>query len=181
MHNSENGTNQVQKKLVTVYFDRYINDMPVIGHSRIVVTLGEHAELAGLIKMWTNIPGNLKFVANSFLSETEVRKQFKDMLNRHYKKWNNNYVEGIDVTKASYILYDDGRTIEPALFILGEVAQYDGTSYRGDWIIPVLKNAKANYKMLTEPPVMPSSVAKDESAYLSSDNEEEDDEEEEDK
>ncbi|MCD6271488.1 MAG: hypothetical protein J7K30_01280 [Deltaproteobacteria bacterium] len=169
---SEDGTHRDYRKLVTVYYDRRIKDVPVVGHSRVVVTLGEYGELTGLIKKWTRAPKNLKFVATDFLSETQVRKQVKEMLARHYKKSKNKLVDSINVIDARYILYDDGTTIEPALFALGEVARYDGTSYDGDWIIPVLKNPKANYKILSDVPVTPN----DESVYPSDNYEEEDDE-----
>ncbi|XOF33428.1 MAG: hypothetical protein ACL93V_15730 [Candidatus Electrothrix sp. YB6] len=161
VYNSEDGTSQDYKKLVTVYYDRRIKDVPVVGHSRMVVTLGEDGELAGLIKKWTKMSKNLKFDANDYLSETQVKKQVKEMLTRHYKKSKKDLVDSLNVTDARYILYDDGTTIEPALFTLGEVAQYDGTSYDGDWIIPVLKNPKANYKILSDVPVMPNDESMD--------------------
>lgn len=161
VYNSEDGTSQDYKKLVTVYYDRRIKDVPVVGHSRMVVTLGEDGELTGLIKKWTKMSKNLKFDANDYLSETQVKKQVKEMLTRHYKKSKKDLVDSLNVTDARYILYDDGTTIEPALFTLGEVAQYDGTSYDGDWIIPVLKNPKANYKILSDVPVMPNDESMD--------------------
>lgn len=161
VYNSEDGTHQDYKKLVTVYYDRRIKDVPVVGHSRMVVTLGADGELTGLIKKWTKMSKNLKFDANDFLSKTQVKKQVKDMLTRHYKKSKKELVDTLKVTDARYILYDDGTTIEPALFALGEVAQYDGTSYNGDWIIPVLKNPEANYKILSDVPVMPNDESMD--------------------
>ncbi len=148
VYNSEDGTVQDYRKFVTVYYDRYIKEMPVIGHSRVVVTLGEDGELTGLIKKWTNAPKDLKLAASDFLPERRVRKQVKDILNRLYKKSKDNDIDSINVTDAKYILYDDGTTIEPALLTLGAIMLNDGTSDNGDWIIPVLKNPKANYKVL---------------------------------
>lgn len=173
VYSAADGTHRDYRKLVTVYYDRRMRNMPVVGHSRVVVTLGEYGELTGLIKKWTKVPKNLKFVASDFLSETQVRKQVKGMLARHYKKSKSNLVDSIDVTDARYILYDDGTTIEPALFALGKIMRYDGTSYDGDWIIPVLKNPKANYKILSDVPVIPN----DELVYRFDNYEEEEEDE----
>jgi hypothetical protein len=153
---SEDGTQQDYKKFVTLYYDRRINGVPVVGHSRVVVTLGEDGELAGLIRKWTNVPKALKFAVTDFLSDKQIETQVKNILVRHYKKAKDTVVDSIEVTDAKYILYDDGTTIEPALFILGKVVEYYGASYDGDWIIPVLKNPKASYKILADVPETPN-------------------------
>lgn len=152
----EDGNQKDYKKFVTLYFDRRIKGVPVVGHSRVVVTLGEDGELTGLIRKWTNVPKDLKFAVTDFLSDKQMEKQVKDLLVHHYKKAKDNVVDIIDVTDAKYILYDDGTTIEPALFVLGKIAEYDGTSYDGDWIIPALKNPKASYKILADVPKTPN-------------------------
>lgn len=71
--------------------------------------------------------------------------------------YSNSKVDAVTVDKASIVMYDDGHgTIEPAMFVLGEITQKDGYEYKADWMVPLLKHPHGKYSILEKTPRAPS-------------------------
>ena len=155
------------KKLVTVYFGRKLNNVPVIGVSRIVVDLGSNGELTGVIRNWRKINKSKtkKLSKNTFLDAkarySKIRSQFK----AHHPK-----AKAIKIKESQFILYDDGSgIIEPAIFSTAELV-VEGVLVAGDKktpkkfiffadeLTPLSKKprAKYSYMEMEKVPVFPS-------------------------
>lgn len=150
---NEDGSSKDYEKLVTVVFGRTFDGWPVKGASRIVIKMGIDGELVGLVKNWPKL--NKKPIPLSHLIASENRAEH---LKRHLLAfYSNSKVDAVTVDKASIVMYDDGHgTIEPAMFVLGEITQKDGYEYKADWIVPLLKHPHGKYSILEKTPRVPS-------------------------
>lgn len=128
-------TGEIFDKMVVVSFKRKLDGIPVLGASRVVVTLGTNGELAGLIVRWydvekVKVPGVVENIKN------HLTNKIKDKQKDHHF---------VLVKKADLVMFDDGNgVIEPAVFVQGELNE-DGTTFPCDWMVPVLTNPKAQY------------------------------------
>ena len=135
------------KKLVTVFFRRVLNEMRVQGPgSRILVHLGEQADLVGMIRNWSEVNAQ-KVAADQVKNDELIRRE----IHRRLLKIAGQAKE-IFVQKAELVLYDDGRgVIEPALYVVA-AAHYQGRERtKGaveipvDFYVPILKNPAGYY------------------------------------
>jgi len=128
-------TGEIFDKLVIVSFKRKLGGIPVLGASRVVVTLGTNGELAGLIVRWydverVKVPGVVKNIKEHLTNKIKDKQK-----NHHF----------VMVKKADLVMFDDGNgVIEPAVFVQGEVNE-DGATFPCDWMVPVLIDSKAQY------------------------------------
>ncbi|UCH98466.1 MAG: hypothetical protein JSV88_16915 [Candidatus Aminicenantes bacterium] len=126
---------EIFDKLVIVSFKRKLGGIPVLGASRVVVTLGTNGELAGLIVRWydvekVKVPGVVENIKKHLTNKIKAKQK-----DHHF----------VLVKKADLVMFDDGHgVIEPAVFVQGEVNE-DGATFSCDWMVPVLTNSKAKY------------------------------------
>ena len=149
---SEDGFVADYEKLVTVFYGRTLDGLPVKGASRIAVRMGINGELVGLVRNWPEL--NKKTVSSKDMIASRSRI---DHLKRHLGSlYDDSKVEAVSITEANIVMYDDGRgTIEPAMFVLGEITQKDGIEEHADWIVPLLRSPRARYSILERVPVYP--------------------------
>lgn len=148
----EDGSVADYKKLVTVFYGRTLDGMPVKGASRIAVRMGIYGELVGLVRNWPEV--NKKAVSSKDMIASQNRI---DHLKRHLGSlYDDSKVEAVTITEADIVMYDDGRgTIEPAMFVFGEITQKDGVVEHADWMVPLLKSPRGRYSILERVPVYP--------------------------
>ena len=135
------------RKLVTVVYRRNLDGIPVQGRgSRMVVHLGEKANLAGLIRNWPEVKAH-KISRDRLKSDKrfyrEIMLRLKDMAGQ---------AEKITIHKAELVLFDDGRgMIEPAIHV-DAMARYPGPKRNKgivdipvDFYVPALSKHAAYY------------------------------------
>lgn len=131
---SKNGkSTEDYKKLVTVIFRRVLNELRVQGPgSRILVHLGEQADLVGMIRNWSEVDAQ-KVAADQLKNDELIRREIYRRLLKTAGQ-----AKEIFVQKAELVLYDDGRgVIEPAFYVVA-AAQYQGPERtKGTVDIPV--------------------------------------------
>ena len=140
----KDGTTNDYKKLVTVRYGRILNNIPVMGESRIIVQLGKEGSLAGLTFYWGDIAEKKKIKTDELLTDKQIRAQLESRLREAAGD-----AKRIIVEKAALVLYDDGRgLVEPAYHVQAklfyeikneddqkDIQRYD-TPY--DYYVPVL-------------------------------------------
>jgi hypothetical protein len=156
MHDDKKNENMIYEKLTTVRFDRKLDNIPVIGHSRLLVQMGSKGTIQSLVKQWTTL-SNIAIKSESFVTKEDVKKSIEDHLiseNKGAKK--------IIISHVNLIYYDDGHgIIEPALHIIGTVQMPRGpkdstlVSFKHDMVEPILKNPKMSYTFKGERHEMP--------------------------
>jgi len=145
MHDYKEG-NRIYEKLTTVRFDRMLDNIPVLGHSRLLVQMGEKGVIQSIIKQWTPL-SSVAVKSDSLVSKDEVKKSIEDHL-----MGENKGASKIIIKKINLIYYDNGKgIIEPALHIIGLVlvpqSSKDSTlmSFKHDTVEPLLKNPRISY------------------------------------
>lgn len=131
--------------LQVVRFGRKLNDLKVIGSTRIILRIGKEGELVSVIKDWPQL------VRNSMNDNVESygKSQWNQVITTHLK---NKYKESaiwssVNVDNVELVMYDDGvNVVEPALHAKGNRIDKNGGNFAYDWVIPVLKEPKAKYK-----------------------------------
>jgi hypothetical protein len=150
IHDDKDG-DKIYEKLTTVRFDRKLGDIPVLGHTRILVQMGEKGTIQSLIKQWAPVNGTA-VNTESIVNRDSIKKRIED----HLTGENPGAVK-IVVSKVNLIYYDDGKgIIEPALHIIGAVMMHksdkDSTlvSFKHDMVEPLLKNPRLTYTFMGE-------------------------------
>lgn len=137
-------------RIFTVYFIRELSGYPVVGNTRIVVSMAADGELVSLIYKWPELEETVGEIDhgieynNSIVKGSEVVDRIGDLLNNYH---NETKVESIDVRRAEFVMYDDGKYIEPVFFASGDVNTKSGDTIEHDWIIPLLKTPKGKYEV----------------------------------
>jgi hypothetical protein len=136
-------------RIFTVYFIRELSGYPVVGNTRIVVSMAADGELVSLIHKWPELEetvGELDhgIVGTRVVKGSDAVDRIGDLLNNYH---NETKVDSIDVRKTKVVMYDDGKHIEPVLFASGDVNTKSGDTIEYDWIIPLLKNPNGRYEL----------------------------------
>lgn len=106
----ENGKTANYRKLVSVRVNRELAGYPVFGSSRMIVHLGEHGRMHGLILNWTDVEG--RGVDPGLVLDGDA--VMKVALDRLFQTSGD--AESIVIDDALIVLYDDGEgSIEPAI------------------------------------------------------------------
>jgi hypothetical protein len=150
------GVTATYEKLVAVSYQRKLAGLPVMGGSRIIVQLGSEGELAGLVWNWPEIDENDLLDTVNTIQKTEISQYIIETLQSVYAK-NAENISSVLIKSVELVMYDDDKegVIEPALFIVGEISESNGTTYHTDCLLPVLKDYKASYPVFATPAVMP--------------------------
>jgi hypothetical protein len=147
----EDGSTADYRKLVTVRFGRKLGGLPVVGDSRAIVQLGERGELAGLTWDWLPAKGR-QIAAAELRGEEQIRAEIERRLRAE-----SGSPLRIVVQSQELVLYDDGRTLEPAIRVKAErtyqVKMVNGKDQGQmreytvpyDAIVPVLARPRAAY------------------------------------
>jgi len=143
--------NKIYEKFTTVRFDRKLDNIPILGHSRIIVQMAEKGKLQGLIQQWA--PMNPTAVKpEAVLAKDQVKKSIEEHLLRE-----NEGVKKITIRKINLVYYDDGKgVIEPALHVICDLfypaSAKDSTlkSFKYDTVEPLLKNPRIIYTFMAE-------------------------------
>jgi hypothetical protein len=136
-------------RIFTVYFIRKLSGYPVVGNTRIVVSMTADGELVSLIHKWPELEemtGEIDedIVNHNLVKSTDAVDRIGDLLNGYHNK---SKVDSIDVRRTELVMYDDGKHIEPVLFASGDVNTKSGDTIEHDWIIPLLKTPKGRYEV----------------------------------
>lgn len=110
----EDGSTGDYAKLVTVRFGRKLGGLPVVGDSRAIVQIGEGGELAGLVWDWLPAKGR-PVAATELRSDEQIRAEIE----RRIRAESGSPLR-IVVQSQELVLYDDGRSIEPAIRVKAE-------------------------------------------------------------
>ena len=106
----EDGTTSDYRKQVSVYFSRQINGVDVVGTgSKMIVHLGTHGELAGLIRRWSEVEATQAAPA-AFIPTSQVRARMAAQLDKDWRE-----ASEIVAEAPRMVIYDDGHgVLEPA-------------------------------------------------------------------
>ena len=153
---NEDGSSLEFDKLVTVHFGRTIDGLPVSGPgSKIIVHLGENAELVGMQRRWIELKP-LAHQASEFLSPAETMAKVSEHLST---EWNR--AERVESERPQLGFFDDGQgRIEPAYFFRAtlsydaEVHAFAKGEYTSDYlgVVPALRTAEARFQQLSPKP-----------------------------
>jgi hypothetical protein len=146
----ENGNVADYEKMTSVRIDRRLNDMPVLGDSRIFINMGTDGEIANMIYQWNNIVSSKKNSDKEEVSPDDIREGIYNRLEEGAKD-----TTKINLNKVDLVLYDDGKgVIEPAyhveaqLFYENKKNSYDVPF---DFYVPILKRPHAFYPFMDKP------------------------------
>jgi hypothetical protein len=136
-------------RIFTVYFIRELDGHPVVGNTRIVVSMAADGKLVSLIHKWPDLEETVDEidqnpVNNSLVKGNDAVDRIGGLLNNYH---NGTKVDSIDVRNSELVMYDDGKYVEPVLFASGDVNLKSGDTVEYDWIFPLLKNPKGNYEV----------------------------------
>ena len=139
------GGSNIFEKLKTVRFNRVLDGLPVQGSARILVSLGEHATLAGMIFQWPKVAKSLPMDASQLRKPESIRYQAQKEIEKMSKK-----ARSARLSRASLVLYDDGRGItEPAYHFVVEryldLGESKPVMIPYDFYIPAAENPQAFY------------------------------------
>jgi len=146
----EQNRSQIFEKFTTVRFDRKLDGIPVLGHSRIVVQLAEKGKLYGMIRQWAAYNGSPISREAKALPD-----DIKKSIARHLMK-ENEASKKITVKQVNLVYYESRGMIEPALHVICEVqlpkSKTDSTleTYPYDIVEPILKNPRMIYTYMAE-------------------------------
>lgn len=144
-YDANTGKTVIYKNFVTVNYGRKIGNLPVKGNSRIVVRLGKDGDVAQVIKRWTKVMARQAIPSTDIKSTDETVADMRKLVNVHYAAHSAG-IKRLNVSAVQYVMYDDGKTIEPALAATGTI-ESSGHASPEEWIIPVSRHAKAHYRI----------------------------------
>jgi hypothetical protein len=144
-HDAKEGT-KIFEKFTTVRYDRVLDNIPVLGHSRITVIMAEKGKLQQMIANWAPLSS-----AAVSKERVVIQDDLKNSIEKHLVA-DNSGAKKIIVKKINLVYYDDGTGIlEPALHAICEVqlpkSKNDTTliTVKHDLVEPILKDAKMMY------------------------------------
>ena len=153
---NEDGSSLDFAKLVTVHFGRQIDGLSVSGPgSKIIVQLGENAELVGLQRRWIEIEADAHDGAE-FLNAAETVEAVTEHLATEWDR-----AMKIESERPQLGLFDDGQgRIEPAYFFLATLSYdaqihdfaKDGSTSEYLGVVPALRTAQARFQQLAKKP-----------------------------
>jgi hypothetical protein len=148
-HDEKQGE-KTYEKFTTVRFDRRLDGISVLGHSRVLLQLAEKGKVQSFIKQWAPVDG-AKVAPEQVAKKDEVKRSLEDHLTKE-----NEGASKITVKKIVLVYYDDGKGImEPALHVICEV-EYPGVKgapsqkYKHDTVEPLLKQPRMSYTFTGE-------------------------------
>ncbi|MCX6243099.1 MAG: hypothetical protein NTU98_00190 [Bacteroidetes bacterium] len=137
---------KVYEKFTTVRYDRILDNIPVLGHSRIIVMMAEKGKLQQMIANWAPLQS-----AEVKKERVVIQDDLKGSIEKHLIG-DNAGAKNITVKTINLVYYDDGSGIlEPALHALCEVQIPKGKNdttlitVKHDLVEPILKDAKMMY------------------------------------
>jgi hypothetical protein len=139
----EEDRTQVVEKFTVVRFDRQFDNIPVYGHSRIVLQLAEEGRLNAFTWQWP--PFNKRRISREHLRTST--DEMKAELERAVLGENTDTAK-IRIESIQLIYFDDGRgTVEPALRVKGKTIHEgkERQEFPYDTVIPLLKSPQAKY------------------------------------
>jgi hypothetical protein len=153
---TQDGSRADFAKMVSVYFSRQIEGVPVTGPgSKMIVHLGENGILTGLTRRWTEVEP----VATESLDLLGT-EQVLDQVHTHLaREWS--AAAEIHAETPVLVYYDDGHGwLEPAYAVVADVSHRlpDGSLTHAPAleIVPALKRPQAQYAQQEKAPVAPA-------------------------
>lgn len=157
-----NGKNTVFEKFTTVRFDRKFGDIPVEGHSRIIIQMAEGGKLTGLTRHWASFKGS-RVQPEAMVVTDDLKRSFE----KHILSENTDAIS-ITVKKISLVYFDQGHgLIEPALRAECETvyktSKTDTTTrvFPYDIIEPILKDPRQTYSFMHDKARAPKNTTDD--------------------
>lgn len=132
-------------KMRTVVFAREIDSVPVVGSgSKIVVQLGNNAELLGMIYRWKEVKksNSKKFIpVAEQITETEAEGQVKERVSKEFGP-----NAGYQILKTKKILYDGNQgVLQPAysieVSVTANIGNQQETKYQYLYLIQAMKKS----------------------------------------
>ena len=116
------GKSEIFEKLKTVRLGRTLDGLKVEGDARIIVQLGERAELAAMVYQWPQLEKSQRLTSDMLQKPDAIRDSAKREIEAMAKK-----ALHAELTRAELVLYDDGRGVmEPAYHFVLERHFDDG-------------------------------------------------------
>jgi len=155
IHDDKQG-DKIVEKFTTVRFDRRLDNIPIVGHARLLVQMGSKGSIQSLVKQWAPL-SNKSVSSESIVDVADAKKSIENHLISENKG-----AEKIVVKKIILIYYDTGKNIiEPALHIIAEVympankMNNSRIGFKHDMVEPLLKAPRLSYTYTGEKHEMP--------------------------
>lgn len=139
---------QIYRKMVTVRYNRIMDNLPIEGKTRLVFSLGQDGELTYMLHDWPKWKGS-PIPTDGLFEPKELEKRIADKVIRATKDGKDILVE-----KRHVVLYDDGAgRMEPAVYVQarytktqkGPDGKDSSISVPYDFYEPIMKNTAALY------------------------------------
>jgi len=134
---------QTFRKMITVRYDRIMDNLPVEGKTRLVFSYGQDAELTHMVYDWPKWESQ-PVSSDRIFDPRELEKRIEDKIIRTVKRG-----KDIIVEKRYITLYDDGAgRMEPAVYVQARYTSTDqgsdgSISVPYDFYVPILKGSSA--------------------------------------
>jgi len=142
----EDGTVDKFEKFTVVRAYRKLNNLPVLGASRIVARLSEDGDLHSLVYRWVDV-GEFEATNGELIADEDLldANSVESKVSKKLDKYQS--AKEIKVKRKDIIMYDDGQgTIEPVVFVYGKsnYATNNGDDVEGtiDFYVPILINSE---------------------------------------
>lgn len=146
------GNSQVYEKFTTVRYNRMLDSILLLGHSRMVVQLAERGKLHGLIRQWADF-NPTRVQRGEVVGRDDVQQSIAQHL-----MGENKGASKITVNKVDLVYYERKGKIEPALHVICQIeypADAIGATkgpFPYDLVEPILKNPGISYTYMAESP-----------------------------
>lgn len=150
------GKSETFEKLKTVRLGRTLDGLKVEGDARIVVQLGEQAELAAMVYQWPRLEKSVRLTSDMLQKPDTIRASAKREIEVMAKK-----ALGAELTRAELVLYDDGQgVVEPAYYFVLErqmdLGDVEPVMIPYDFYVPATLKPAALFPHMEVAPVKPA-------------------------
>ena len=137
---------QTFRKMVTVRYDRIMDNLPVEGKTRLIFSYGENAELTNMVYDWPKWKSS-QIESDRIFDPKDLEKRIEEKIIRTIKGGKDVIVE-----KRYIVLYDDGEgRMEPAVYVQarytsigqGPDGKESSISVPYDFYEPIMKGSSA--------------------------------------
>ena len=156
----EDGTTGDYRKQVSVYFSRQINGVDVVGTgSKMIVHLGTHGELAGLIRRWSEVEATPAAPA-AFILSSQVRGRMAAQLDKDWRE-----ASEIVAETPRMVIYDDGHGVLEPAYVTDSKVYHDTPNAprmedKSQGVIPAIHATRAWYAQQEKAQAEPQRVAR---------------------
>lgn len=150
------GKSEIFEKLKTIRLGRTLDGLKVEGDARIVVQLGEQAELASMVYQWPRLEKSVRLTNDMLQKPDVIRTSAKREIEAMAKK-----ALSATLTRAELVLFDDGQgVVEPAYYFVLErqmdMGDVEPVMIPYDFYVPATLKPVALFPHMEVAPVKPA-------------------------